>query len=113
MVSGKLMPNIGSTTARKIPVKKVLSREILICANTMLRKAWTSRCKRSNSAAARGLRLVRSGIRCKAMIAPSTMPINSVTNMCAASLPTNCKSLRCLLTHSPIATRNSAALAGR
>ena len=60
-----------------------------------------------------GLRRLISGMVCKAMMAPSTMPISKVTNMCAASLPTSCSSLRCLFIQSPMATRNSAALAGR
>ena len=113
LVSGRCTPNSGITTARKMPVKAVLSSEILICANTMLRNAFTSRFNRSNSAAASGLRRETSGMRCKAMIAPRIMPISSVTNMCAMPLPTSCRSLRWLLIQSPMATLNSAALAGR
>ncbi|MCY1434024.1 hypothetical protein D9M71_500680 [compost metagenome] len=113
LVSGRCTSNSGITTARKMPVKIVLSSEILICANTMLRNAFTSRLRRSNSAAAKGLRREISGIRCKAMMAPRIMPMSIVTNMCAMPLPTNCKSLRWLLIQSPMATLNSAALAGR
>ncbi|MNH32732.1 hypothetical protein D3C79_931940 [compost metagenome] len=113
MVSGRCTSNIGSTTARKMPVKVVLSSEILICAKTMLRNACTSRLRRSNNAAASGLRREMSGMRCKATMAPRIMPINRVTNMCAMPLPTSCRSLRWLLIQSPMATLNSAALAGR
>ncbi|MNH21117.1 hypothetical protein D3C79_809140 [compost metagenome] len=113
LVSGRCTPNIGNTTARKIPVKKVLSREILICAKTMLRNAWTSSARRLNSAAANGLRREISGMRCKATMAPRIIPISRVTNMCAAPLPTSCSSPRWVFSHSPMATLNSAALAGR
>ncbi|MNJ56244.1 hypothetical protein D3C77_517800 [compost metagenome] len=113
LVSGRCTSNSGNTTARKIPVKKVLSREILICAKTMLRNAWTSSARRLNSAAASGLRREISGRRCSATMAPRIMPISRVTNMCAAPLPTNCSSPRWVLSHSPMATLNSAALAGR
>ncbi|MNN45759.1 hypothetical protein D3C81_1601090 [compost metagenome] len=113
LVSGKCTSNIGNTTARKMPVKVVLSSEILICAKTILRNACTSRLKRSNSAAARGLRREMSGMRCKATMAPRIMPMSKVTNMCAMPLPTSCSSPRWLFSQSPMATLNSAALAGR
>ncbi|MCY1435004.1 hypothetical protein D9M71_510830 [compost metagenome] len=90
-----------------------MSREILICAKTMLRNAFTSNDNRSNSAAASGLRNLGSGICCRAMIAPRIMPISKVTNICAAPLPSSCNSPRCDFSHSPMATRNSAALAGK
>ena len=52
--NGSLTPKIGSTTKRNSAVNKVLSSEILSCANTMSRNALPSRWQRVAKAIANG-----------------------------------------------------------
>ncbi|MCY1452239.1 hypothetical protein D9M71_691490 [compost metagenome] len=113
LVSGSWMPISGSTTARKIPVSVVLTREILICAKTMLRKAVTSRARRSISRRLRGFRVSKLGMGCRAMMAPRIMPISMVTKVCAAPLPSSCSWPTWSRSQSIRSRRSSSALAGR
>ncbi|MNN86001.1 hypothetical protein D3C81_2033540 [compost metagenome] len=96
-----------------MPVRAVLTREILICAKTILRKAVTSSAMRSSSRRLSGRRVSKLGMGCRAMMAPRIMPISMVTKVCAAPLPSSCSWPTWSRSQSSSSRRISSVLAGR